>query len=64
MCLDQSKIWATLAVAGAYTVLEYWLGKTAKTRASSVIELIVMGVTLVFALVLMRVRKDGRNKGS
>lgn len=31
----------------AYVALEYWLGKTAKTRAGSVLELVLNGLNKV-----------------
>lgn len=35
---------AQIAGMAAYTVLEYWLGKTDKTKAGSVLELVLHGV--------------------
>lgn len=49
----------------AYLMLEYWLGKTAKTRAGSVPELVLMGfVALLLTLILWRKNGKTRNQGN
>lgn len=45
----------------AYMGLEYWLGKTQKTKAASLLELVWLGVILIVGLLFLR-RKHGRNK--
>ena len=45
-------------VALAYMGLEYWLGKTAKTRSGSVLELLIVAVTLL--TVYLRSKYDER----
>ncbi len=39
-------------IGGAYAALEYWLGKTDKTKSGSVIEAVLMGVKAVAGTVL------------
>lgn len=45
-------------VAFSYMVLEYWLGKTGKTRAASVLELLIVAVPLL--TVYLRSKYDER----
>lgn len=51
----------------AYAVLEFWLGRTKKTRASSALDLILVGASIVVAIIKLKTRgtdgKDG-NSGS
>lgn len=47
---------ATILVG--YAVLEYWLGRTQKTRAASLLELIAMGTTLLVTIILLKLRRN------
>lgn len=49
-CEPDSWVWK--AVAGAWAVLEFWLGRTSRVRAGSVLEAILNGLERV-ALVLI-----------
>jgi hypothetical protein len=40
-----------------YALLEYWLGKTSKTRAGSVVELVIVGLTLAGTLLMISLRR-------
>lgn len=48
----------------AYSILEFWLGKTGRTKASSLIELVIVGLTLMCTLILLRVRKKNGSNGN
>lgn len=43
----------------AYMGLEYWLGKTQKTKAASLLEFMWLGVILIVGLLFLR-RNHGR----
>lgn len=53
---DLVKIVAPIA---AYSILEFWLGKTKKVKSSSTIELVITGISLVVIMILRRKDKDG-----
>lgn len=62
---DQKQLYAFLLTGLAYTLWEYWLGKTNRTRASSTAELVVMAVVAVATLVIsLKGKKNDRISGS
>lgn len=49
----------------AYAMLEFWLGRTKKTRANSAVDLLVVGLAVVAALVKLKLRgNDGKSGNS
>lgn len=42
----------------AYSVFEYWLGKTNKVRQASFIELLIMGAVLVITLMVNKLKGE------
>ena len=61
-CEVKGEHWLYLLALLAYAGLEYWLGKTQKTQAASLLELIVIGATAVVALVLVKLKGDSCQK--
>ena len=47
-----------VAALGSYSVLEYWFGKTKKTKANSLIEFLA----LVVSLVIVKLMKGKQNE--
>ena len=48
----------------AYAMLEFWLGRTKKTRANSAGDLVVMGVAVVAALIKLKLRGNNGKSGN
>jgi predicted tellurium resistance membrane protein TerC len=56
---QNEKQWIAFVIwVGCQLAIEHWLGKTQKTQASSIVELVMMLATLVFTLILTRRKKD------
>lgn len=59
---DPKHAWPLLLGAFAYTLLEYWLGKTNRVRANSTLELAALVlVSLVGLITSLKGKKDARS---
>lgn len=47
-CRDQNGFWIGVIAWCANELLEYWLGKTDKTKAGSKVEMLINGVKALF----------------
>lgn len=58
MCVHSIVQWVWLVGSGFVLGLEYWLGKTEKVKASSIVDAIILGVGALAVLILKREIKD------